>query len=107
MAKENSNLKLINATMMSSAARPAGTRGVHTRPPAGPPPRHRREGERELEPEADKRHDDEQRRHDGLQRLVPNLLPERRADGRRAHLRPARLGEGLLDPPAPAPDPPR
>ena len=61
---------------------------------------HRRDGEGELEPNADKRHDDEQRRRHGLQRLVPELLPEGRAHARDADLGPERLCEGVLAPPA-------
>jgi hypothetical protein len=44
-----------------------------------------------------KRHDDEQRRRDRLQRLVPDLLPEGRAHARGAHLGPERLRQGALD----------
>ena len=59
--------------------------------------RHRGEGEGELEAEADERHDDEQRGHHGLQRLVSELLPEGRAHGRDADLTPGGLAEGVLD----------
>src|SRR3712207_8829423 len=54
-----------------------------------------REGE--LETDAYKGDDDDQRRGDGLQRLVADLPPERRAYARHADLPPEHLAQGLLD----------
>src|SRR5919112_3051494 len=51
---------------------------------------HRSEGEGELEPKADKRHDYDQRGHHSLQGLVSELLAERGAHGRDADLPPER-----------------
>src|SRR5829696_9527826 len=56
---------------------------------------HRSEGEGELEPNADERHDYDQRGHHGLQRLVSELLAERGAHGRNADLAPERPAQGV------------
>src|SRR5918998_1576817 len=56
---------------------------------------HRRHREGKLEAEADEGDDDQERCGHGLERLVADLLPERRAHARHAHLRPERLTQGV------------